>query len=303
MRIDEITDDSIRSMKAEMVIAFDHFFEQEIKKFFLALQQKIGKGWFLTKLINNLTVNRSFQKFLRTTTSKFISDYFADYPAPLVKSLKYNAIDNYGGMYNSFSNMLYIVVPDEFKEKTLEDFIKKFSLNTTIVLHFVTIITHEIIHYIQTNSREYSPFQMIRSRNLVEIDAYSYTHAYSFLKAAEWDITLAKRLLNRLAPEMAKEEYFNKNQIERAMIDLSVKRANMIYQNSTVDESVGRVVTGVNTTGDVGENEITKQAAKWGWVVDADGLPPIISKEINYKKPKGRKYGKPKYKQPSQRAK
>ena len=37
----------------------------------------------------------------------------------------------------------------------------------------------------------------------------------------------------------------------------------------------GRVVPGVNTTPDVGPDEIPKQAAKLGMKTDRDGRPPI----------------------------
>lgn len=39
---------------------------------------------------------------------------------------------------------------------------------------------------------------------------------------------------------------------------------------------VGRVVKGVNTTPDVGPNEIKRQAKKWGFKVSKDGIPPKI---------------------------
>jgi hypothetical protein len=38
----------------------------------------------------------------------------------------------------------------------------------------------------------------------------------------------------------------------------------------------GRVVKGVNTTVDVGVNEIPTQAAKFGNEVNQDGLPPFL---------------------------
>lgn len=38
---------------------------------------------------------------------------------------------------------------------------------------------------------------------------------------------------------------------------------------------VGKIVKGVNTTPDVGPNEIAKQAAKFGMHVDKAGRPPI----------------------------
>ena len=42
----------------------------------------------------------------------------------------------------------------------------------------------------------------------------------------------------------------------------------------------GRIVKGVNTTVDVGPNEIPKQAKKWGFKVDKDGRPPTLSKKV-----------------------
>lgn len=40
---------------------------------------------------------------------------------------------------------------------------------------------------------------------------------------------------------------------------------------------VGKIVKGVNTTVDVGVNEIPKQAAKWGFKVSRTGVPPIVN--------------------------
>ena len=45
----------------------------------------------------------------------------------------------------------------------------------------------------------------------------------------------------------------------------------------------GRIVKGVNTTVDVGPNEIPKQARKWGFKVDKDGRPPTLSKKVKGK--------------------
>lgn len=39
---------------------------------------------------------------------------------------------------------------------------------------------------------------------------------------------------------------------------------------------VGLVVSGVNTTPDVGPNEISKQARKWGWRVGTKGQAPKL---------------------------
>jgi hypothetical protein len=40
---------------------------------------------------------------------------------------------------------------------------------------------------------------------------------------------------------------------------------------------VGKIVKGVNTTVDVGVDEIPKQAAKWGFRVSRTGVPPIVN--------------------------
>ena len=45
----------------------------------------------------------------------------------------------------------------------------------------------------------------------------------------------------------------------------------------------GRIVKGVNTTADVGPNEITIQAKKFGNSVDKDGRPPTLSKKVKGK--------------------
>ena len=46
-----------------------------------------------------------------------------------------------------------------------------------------------------------------------------------------------------------------------------------------LDEGVGRIVKGVNTTPDVGPNQTSIEAAKFGFKVDKDGRPPVISKK------------------------
>ena len=46
-----------------------------------------------------------------------------------------------------------------------------------------------------------------------------------------------------------------------------------------LQEAVGRIVKGVNTTVDVGPDEIKKQAAKFGNTVDKDGRPPAHNKK------------------------
>ena len=45
----------------------------------------------------------------------------------------------------------------------------------------------------------------------------------------------------------------------------------------------GRIVKCVNTTVDVGPDEVTKQAAKFGNKVDKDGRPPTLSKKVKGK--------------------
>ena len=45
----------------------------------------------------------------------------------------------------------------------------------------------------------------------------------------------------------------------------------------------GRIVKGVNTTADVGVDEIPRQAKKFGFSVDKDGKPPTLSKKVRGK--------------------
>ena len=49
-----------------------------------------------------------------------------------------------------------------------------------------------------------------------------------------------------------------------------------VKDESVNEMGVGRVVKGVNTTPDVGPDEIKKQAAKMGFKVDRDGRPPLL---------------------------
>jgi len=48
-------------------------------------------------------------------------------------------------------------------------------------------------------------------------------------------------------------------------------------------EAAGRIVKGVNTTPDVGVNQISIEAAKFGNKVDKDGRPPTLSKKVKGK--------------------
>lgn len=47
-----------------------------------------------------------------------------------------------------------------------------------------------------------------------------------------------------------------------------------------LDEGVGRIVKGVNTTPDVGVDQTRIEAAKFGNTVDKDGRPPVMRKNI-----------------------
>ena len=46
-----------------------------------------------------------------------------------------------------------------------------------------------------------------------------------------------------------------------------------------IDEGVGRIVKGVNTTPDVDVDQVSKEASKFGFKVDKDGRPPVMSKK------------------------
>ena len=53
----------------------------------------------------------------------------------------------------------------------------------------------------------------------------------------------------------------------------------MRYKEIIEAAGVGKVVKGVNTTGDVGEDELQKQAAKFGFQLAKDGNPPTVGEE------------------------
>jgi hypothetical protein len=48
----------------------------------------------------------------------------------------------------------------------------------------------------------------------------------------------------------------------------------------------GRIVKGVNTTVDVGPDEIKKQSAKFGNSVTKDGFPPVLNSNGTHPEPK-----------------
>jgi hypothetical protein len=59
----------------------------------------------------------------------------------------------------------------------------------------------------------------------------------------------------------------------------SIVRGPLFSLTESIRED-GRIVKGVNTTVDVGPNEIKTQAAKFGNTVDKDGRPPTLSKKV-----------------------
>jgi len=60
----------------------------------------------------------------------------------------------------------------------------------------------------------------------------------------------------------------------RKKVDTLQKEINLLKRKQTNETGgVGKIVPGINTTVDVGPNEIKKQAAKFGNVVSKDGLP------------------------------
>lgn len=68
---------------------------------------------------------------------------------------------------------------------------------------------------------------------------------------------------------------------------ISPKELERMYRKQYMNESQlnewGRIVKGVNTTVDVGTDEIKRQAAKFGNTVDRDGKPPTLNKKIKGK--------------------
>ena len=82
----------------------------------------------------------------------------------------------------------------------------------------------------------------------------------------------------RLRQELKKEiaDITPKNRNTRLVAVDTTKKVEEQFIESA---GVGRVVKGVNTTDDVGPNEIAKQAAKFGNKVDKDGRPPELHKK------------------------
>jgi len=72
------------------------------------------------------------------------------------------------------------------------------------------------------------------------------------------------------------------NEVKEIFVDTlaEIKRKLSVGNNlsSSINEHGGRVVKGVNTTADVGPDEIKKQAAKFGNKVNKDGYPPELNK-------------------------
>ena len=59
----------------------------------------------------------------------------------------------------------------------------------------------------------------------------------------------------------------------RALQDYYLTNFDAVFEDVNETAGVGKIVPGINTTVDVGPNEITKQAAKFGNKVDKDGKP------------------------------
>lgn len=82
-------------------------------------------------------------------------------------------------------------------------------------------------------------------------------------------------------------DFFNKlNEVKKIFIDTlaDIRRKLLTGSNISanvprINENGGRIMKGVNTTKDVGANEIKKQAAKFGNKVNKDGYPPVINKQ------------------------
>jgi len=63
------------------------------------------------------------------------------------------------------------------------------------------------------------------------------------------------------------------------LLELVLKFPKTYFKGMYNENAAGRVVKGVNTTPDVGPNEIKKQAKKLGFNVDKDGRPPVLHKK------------------------
>lgn len=60
---------------------------------------------------------------------------------------------------------------------------------------------------------------------------------------------------------------------------VAVSKPKKTQNKGVAEAAVGRIVKGVNTTDDVGPNELVRQAAKFGNKVDRDGRPPELNKK------------------------
>jgi len=69
-----------------------------------------------------------------------------------------------------------------------------------------------------------------------------------------------------------KSRGINKESIFDALADDMAEKFEAV-KKSVTEYGVGKIVPGINTTVDVGPNEIKKQAAKFGNKVSKDGLP------------------------------
>jgi len=54
---------------------------------------------------------------------------------------------------------------------------------------------------------------------------------------------------------------------------------------------VGKIVNGVNTTADVKQGEIGRQASKWGFKTSSNGVPPIARADGKFNAVKVKKMG------------
>lgn len=140
----------------------------------------------------------------------------------------------------------------------------------------------EMIDYIKKGGAIASPFLIISTDgtdNPASVIGHEGRNRMLAVIKAEGDVPVEVHL------------FFNSNQVNRARhltpeLVGSLKQKLISQDDNIVNGPLwedSRIVKGVNTTVDVGTDEIKTQAAKFGFNVDKDGRPPTLSKNVKGK--------------------
>jgi hypothetical protein len=140
----------------------------------------------------------------------------------------------------------------------------------------------EMVDYIRKGGAIGSPFLTIRIEDTNQpaiVTGHEGRNRMLAVIKAEGDVPVEVHL------------FFNSNQVNRARhltpeLVGSLKQKLISQDDNIVNGPLwedSRIVKGVNTTVDVGTDEIKTQAAKFGFNVDKDGRPPTLSKNVKGK--------------------